>query len=309
MEQVQLLADAPVVALLRLFETGQVFLQLRTRSPGGPVDSLQHLVAGIAAPVRARHLHELERLQFARARHVRSPAEVFPIALPVQADCLAGRDGTDDLGLVVLADALEVLDRCIARQHPPVHLDIPGRDLGHALLDRRQIVARERGLVREVVVKAVLDHRTDGHLRPGKEFLHRVRQQMRGRMADDLQALGILVGHDADCGVVIDHRRGIDQAAVDLAGERRFRKPRTDAGRDVGHRHGLIEDLLVTVGESNYGHMSITNTMRLESGKSPAPLRGRRGAGSATLRGWCALAGSNHRPTPCQDGFTCGTNA
>ena len=92
MEQVELLADAPVIALLRLLEPGEVFLQLLLVGPGGAVDPLQHLVARIAAPVGARHLHELERLELAGARHVRAAAQVFPIALPVQADRLARRE-------------------------------------------------------------------------------------------------------------------------------------------------------------------------------------------------------------------------
>src|ERR1700678_2012721 len=111
MEQVELLADAPVIALLRLFQTREVFLQLLLVGPGGAIDSLQHFVARVAPPVGPRDLHELERLQFARARHVRSAAQVFPIPLPVQADRLSGGNGADDLGLVVLADTLEMLDR------------------------------------------------------------------------------------------------------------------------------------------------------------------------------------------------------
>ena len=90
MKQVQFLADAPVIALLRLLEPRQVFLQLLLVGPCGAVDPLQHLVARIAAPVGARDLHELERLELAGARDVRPAAQVFPVALPVQADRLAG---------------------------------------------------------------------------------------------------------------------------------------------------------------------------------------------------------------------------
>jgi hypothetical protein len=38
----------------------------------------------------------------------------------------------------VLADVLEMLDRGIARQYPPMHRQVLGRDLGHARLDRRR---------------------------------------------------------------------------------------------------------------------------------------------------------------------------
>src|SRR5882762_7148945 len=48
--------------------------------------------------------------------------------LPVQADRLARRDGTDDLSLVVLADFLEMRHRLIARQPAPVHRRVLPRD-------------------------------------------------------------------------------------------------------------------------------------------------------------------------------------
>ena len=78
------------------------------------------------------------------------------------------------------------------------------RELRHALLDRREILGRERALVREVVVEAVLDHRADRDLRVGKQLLHRVREQVRRRMADDVETFGVLVGDDRDVGVVVD---------------------------------------------------------------------------------------------------------
>ena len=72
---------------------GQIFLELLLVGPGRAVDPLQHLVARIAAPVGAGHLHQLEGLELAGARHMRSAAQILPIALPVQADRLAGRNG------------------------------------------------------------------------------------------------------------------------------------------------------------------------------------------------------------------------
>ena len=64
----------------------------------------------------------------------------------------------------------------------------------------------------------------------------------------------ILVGHDAERGVVIDDGRGIDQAAVDVAGQRRLGESRTDARGNVRHGHGVIEVLLRAVGQGYYGH-------------------------------------------------------
>ena len=59
----------------------------------------------------------------------------------------------------------------------------------HLRLDRRQILGRERALVGEVVVEAVVDHRADRDLRVREQPLHRLRQQVRGGVAQDLQRL------------------------------------------------------------------------------------------------------------------------
>src|SRR5690606_26898001 len=110
MKEVHLLADTPVVAPLGFLEALQVFLELLLVGPRGAIDALQHLVARVAAPVRARELRELEAgAETPRRRQVRAAAEIDERALAVQADRLAGRDRRDDLGFVVLADALEEL--------------------------------------------------------------------------------------------------------------------------------------------------------------------------------------------------------
>ena len=91
-EEVELAAELAVIALLGLLEHAQVALQLVLGRPGGAVDALQHLVAMVAAPVRAGDLHQLEVLQLARARHVRPAAQVLEGAFAVERDVLAGRD-------------------------------------------------------------------------------------------------------------------------------------------------------------------------------------------------------------------------
>ena len=55
-------SDPTVIALVRLFEPRQVGLELFFVGPGGAVDALQLLVPGIAAPIGAGHLRQLERL-------------------------------------------------------------------------------------------------------------------------------------------------------------------------------------------------------------------------------------------------------
>jgi hypothetical protein len=49
----------------------------------------------------------------------------------------------------------------------------------------------------KVVIKAILDHRPDRHLGVWEQLLDRLRQQMGGGVADDLESIGIAIGDDA----------------------------------------------------------------------------------------------------------------
>ena len=196
----------------------------------------------------------LNTLRRAGGRHVRAAAEVDEVAFAVERDRLVGRDRRDDLGLVVLAQALEELHRVVAR-HLRAHDGLVLlRELRHALLDRGEVLRRERALVREVVVEAVLDHRTDRHLRVGEQFLDRVGEQVRRRVADDLEALGVLVGDDRDAGVAVDHVRRVDDLAVDLAGQRGLGEAGADGRGDVADGDGAVELTDGAVGKLDGNH-------------------------------------------------------
>ncbi len=186
-----------MVALLRLFESEQVILQLFFVRPGRAVDALEHRVPRIAAPISAGDLRQLEGAQLARRRHMRAAAQVFPLALAVQRDLFACGNRRDDLGLVVLADRLEVRDGCVARQHATVHRLVGLDELAHLRLELLEVFRRERPLEGEVVVETVLDDRADRDLRLRIDRLHSLREKVCGRVTEDLEALRILRRDDA----------------------------------------------------------------------------------------------------------------
>ena len=63
-------------------------------------------------------------------------------------------------------------------------------DAVHLLLDGLQVVGGEGLLDVEVVVEAVGDRRTDAELRLGVDALHGLRHDVRGRVAQDVEAVG-----------------------------------------------------------------------------------------------------------------------
>ena len=132
----------------------------------------------------------------------------------------------------MLAQTLEIGHRLVARQHALDHGLVLCGQFGHALFDGGQVLRRERALVGEVVVKAILDDRPDGDLRLRKQLLHRIGQQVSRGMADQLQTIGVLVGDDRQTRVGIDDVAQVDEpgaiAFTDPAGQRGFGQSGTD---------------------------------------------------------------------------------
>src|SRR5471032_2066254 len=240
-EEVELLAQFAVVALFRLFQLEQVLLLIFLLGPGGAVDALQHFVLAVAAPVGAGQFHQLEHFQLAGRWHVRAAAQVGEAAFRVQGHILVGRNRFDDFGLVGFAYRFEIGDRFVARQDLARDRLVLLGQLGHFLFDGDQVVGRERTLVGEVIVKAVFDHRTDGHLRVGEQLLDGVGQQVGRRVTDDVETIGILVGHDGEVGIFFDQKGGVDQLAVDLAGQGRLGQAGADAGGHLRHGDRAVE--------------------------------------------------------------------
>ena len=104
--------------------------------------------------------------------------------------------------------------------HDPAHEALAlADDAVHGLLDRLQVFGREGLLDVEVVVEAVGDGRADAELRLGVDGLHGLRGHVRGRVAQDVEAVG-RVDRDRLDGVGLGGRcREVLQFAVDAHGD------------------------------------------------------------------------------------------
>ncbi len=147
----------------------QIGVQLLLVAPGGAVDALQLRVLGVAAPIGAGDLGQLEGVaDLGRGAKMRTAAQVVPVAMPVDRDILVRRNGSDELGFVRLADVLEV------RRPPCRAARLRGGSGGPAStiscifgFDLGQVFGREGLVAGEVVIEAVLDGRADGDLGAG----------------------------------------------------------------------------------------------------------------------------------------------
>ena len=248
-EQVQFLAQLAVVAFLGLFDLFEVLVQVLLGKERGSVDALQLLVVFVALPVGAGDRKQLERLDLRSVGNVRAAAEVDEVGTQrVFGEYLAGAL-IDQLalhpGLAVLSEAL-----LLARIDPFVR-EVSRLDLPHLLLDLLEIFRGERNGAIEIVVKPVVDRRTDPELGVRIEFEHRGSQQVRGRVAIDFERFGILAGEDLYAGVRFDRPRQVVQLSVDLRNNGSVRQPGADRFSDLDGRNPRCHRLFAAVGQSD----------------------------------------------------------
>ena len=255
MEQVHLAAEASVIALLGLLELLQVVVELFLGRPCGRVDAGQHRVFGIAAPIGARHLHELEGVADLAGRgHVRTAAQVEPVALGIDLEILAFGNRVNQLDLVGLAFLLEDLASLVAAPHFLGEGFVARDDLPHLRLDGGEILRGEGLVAGEVVIEAVLDHRTDGHLRSREKLLHRFCEHMRGIVPDQLQRARVLAVEELDPGILGDRIGQIRHGAVEGHGDRALGKGLGNAVHDLPAGDAGIVLALGAIGKCQGNH-------------------------------------------------------
>src|SRR5262249_14625461 len=145
------------------------------------VDARHHHVVGVSAPICAGKALQLERV----ARNLLRGADMRPLAHVEERTVAIERQRIEMLfveefdrvfALVRLFHVAESRERGVARQLFMVEALALLEDLAHALLDLREILFGERRRQYEVVVKAVLDRRTEAERGTGPQLEYRLRQ-------------------------------------------------------------------------------------------------------------------------------------
>ena len=183
LEELQVLAQPPMVPLGGLLEKRQVSLELVLRLEREAVDAGQHLPLLVTAPVGASEAGELEVLHLLGVADVRTGAHIGEVAVLVEADGV-GVEALDQLLLVGLVVGLGPGGRLLAGRRVLLELQVALGDLAHPLLDglERLIIDGRRHL--HVVIEAVLDGRADGEARPGIQLGDGRRHEVRRAVAD-----------------------------------------------------------------------------------------------------------------------------
>ena len=184
-EEVQLHAEAPVVAALRLLGARDDLVQLRLVLRDDAVDALEHLVLLVAAVVAAGDAGELDDADLLRVRDVRTAAHLHVVADGVGRDVLALGDVAEALELVLLAR--EHLRALVARDDLPDERLVERDEARDLSLDLREVLRRKAVRQVEVVVEPLVRRRADVDLHVLEHVLHRARHQVRRGMPPHLK--------------------------------------------------------------------------------------------------------------------------
>ena len=252
-KQFELLAELAVVALLGLLEHRQVFVEHRFFRKGDSVDTGQHLVVLVAAPVGPGHRSQLDRLHVPHVRQVRPAAQIGKITVRIETDRPVF-EPLDQFHFILVAFFGIGLHRLGLADLAATDRLLRARQFFHLFLDLRQIAFGDRRRTVHIVVKAVLDARPNPELDPRIERFERLGQQMRRRVPERFLAFGIFPFVQFDRRIFVDRAVQIDDLAVDRSRQHLLRQARADALRNLhcGRSLGVLTN--AAVGKSYFYH-------------------------------------------------------
>jgi hypothetical protein len=212
-EELEFFAETAMVAAFRVLDALEILFEVLFREEGGTVDALELRILLIAEPVGAGDAHDLEGLDAPGRGDVRAAAEVDKLAVAVEGDFVAGLGKfLDEVDLHKVVADLEFLEAFLTRLVFADKLLVAGRDFGHAAFDQLQVFGRKGSGTPEVIEEACIGRRTVAELCFWKQLRHCGSHHVRGGVAQDLQRVGVFLGHQLE-GDVFGQRRGqIDEA-------------------------------------------------------------------------------------------------
>ncbi len=165
-EQIQLLRQFTVVALLSLFKTLEIRFHFFFVVPRSTVDTLQLSVLRISTPVGARHTLQLEDTHNTSIRYVRTTTHICVFFMVIQANRLFTffDQIVDQLNFVVFTTINKHAACVFDRRHLLDDFVILLDQLFNTLLDGFEVFGCKWTLVINIVIEAVFDHRANGHL-------------------------------------------------------------------------------------------------------------------------------------------------
>ena len=190
----------------------QVFFQFFFGGKSRTINTLEHLVVFIAAPVGTSNAHKLERLYTARGGAMRAGTQVGEVALGIGADNGIFRQVFNQFHLVGFIFCLEFGQSFFPGQFIAHQRIVGFDDFAHFFFNGSQIFRRKNVFTVQVIVEAFVNGRANGKLRAREQMLNGLGHDMGSRMANGMEAFFRIRSNEFHLGIVV---QGIAQIFVD----------------------------------------------------------------------------------------------
>ena len=171
MEQIHFFAELAVIAFFGFFQHFQISFQIFFVGPGRCINALQHLFAGIAAPISAGNFHQFECIaDFSGRRNMGTAAKIGKVTLSVKGNNFIFRQILNNFGLIMFSHIFEELDGFVTRHNNSFDLFVTFNDFVHFLFDFGKILRRKRFFAGKIVIKAVFNSGAYGNLNVFPQF-------------------------------------------------------------------------------------------------------------------------------------------
>src|SRR5579859_174284 len=164
-EQVKLLAQHPMVALLGLFDRMQVLLKVFLVEERGAVNALELRIFLVTQPIGPGDAGELESLDPSSGGNVRATAEVYELSIAINSDRIAGPgELLNEVDLHEVAFSAEAGQSGLARQKFALKLFVALGDFAHALFDLLQVFRSKGRGTKKIIEEARIGGRAVAQL-------------------------------------------------------------------------------------------------------------------------------------------------
>jgi len=261
-----------------------MLFQLLLVEPAGAIDTAEHRVVLVTAPIGAGHAGQLEGIgiELAGAGQVRAAAHVEPVvARPVNGQGLIVRQFRRPFRLEAFALLLPPADQLLAAPLLAAQRLVGGDDLAHFGFDRGQVLIGEGPVLgREVIVEAIVGRRTEGDLRAGKQRLDRFGQNVGEIVPRQFQRLGLVPRRDQrELGIRGEGSGQVNQFAIDTRRQGRLGQAGADCRRHVGRSRASGHFAHGTIGQADlqeFGHSYNSHRFRRALAQAGAHRKGQR---------------------------------
>ena len=164
-EQIQGFTYFTVITLFSFFQALQVSFQLFLVCPGCTINTLQHFVVAVTTPVGTRHFHQFEMLTELHVRHMRTTTHIDVFFVVIQARERVFRNVlVENFHFIGFAAGFKSIPRFLPANVFLHYVVVSFGQLQHPLFKLLQIFLRQAVFHIHIVIKAVVDSRTDCHL-------------------------------------------------------------------------------------------------------------------------------------------------